>query len=233
MQSRVRVLTSDYLDVTDPEALRLLLLIQDQGGEVRVYATQGTSFHLKAYVFARNVDGALIEGTAFIGSSNISRQALQDGLEWNYRVAYPGDPGFLEARQRFAELFVHPRTVPLTDGWIESYEQRRVPPPRAVAPGSQEQEPPPQPTSMQLEALEALADSRNSGFRRGLVVLATGLGKTWLAAFDSTRSSTRVQAAARPVVRVDRRPSLRDVPVWVMRSRCPCTECQLGLPRAA
>ena len=188
---RVRVLTSDYLDVTDPEALRLLLLLQDQGGEVRVYATQGTSFHLKAYIFAKTVEGELIEGTAFIGSSNISRQALQDGLEWNYRVAYPGDLGFLEARQRFAELFVHPRTVPLADGWIDNYEQRRVAPPRAIAPGSQEQDPPPQPTSVQLEALEALAGSRGSGFRRGLVVLATGLGKTWLAAFDSTRMGAR------------------------------------------
>lgn len=188
---RLRVLTSDYLDVTDPEALRLLLLLRDQGGEVRVYATQGTSFHLKAYVFARTVDGELIEGTAFIGSSNISRQALQDGLEWNYRVAYPGDPGFLEARQRFAELFVHPRTVALTDGWIDNYEQRRVPPPRAIAPGSQEQDPPPEPTSVQVDALEALSASRDSGFRRGLVVLATGLGKTWLAAFDSTRMGAR------------------------------------------
>jgi superfamily II DNA or RNA helicase/HKD family nuclease len=188
---RVRVLTSDYLDVTDPEALRFLLLLQDQGGEVRVYATQGTSFHLKAYVFARTADGELIEGTAFIGSSNISRQALQDGLEWNYRVGYPGDSGFLEARQRFIELFAHPRTVPLTDGWIESYEQRRVPPPRAVAPGSQEQDPPPCPTSVQVEALQALAESRDAGFRRGLVVLATGLGKTWLAAFDSARMGAR------------------------------------------
>lgn len=189
---RVRVLPSDYLDVTDPEALRLLLLLQGPGGgDVRVYETQGTSFHLKAYVFAKTVDGELIEGTAFIGSSNISRQALQDGLEWNYRVAYPGDTGFLEARQRFAELFVHPRTVSLSDGWIERYEHRRVPPPRAIAPGSQEQDPPPEPTSVQLEALEALTDSRDAGFRRGLVVLATGLGKTWLAAFDSTRLGAR------------------------------------------
>lgn len=188
---RVRVLTSDYLDVTDPEALRLLMLLQGQGGDVRVYETQGTSFHLKAYVFAKTVDGELIEGTAFIGSSNISRQALQDGLEWNYRVAYPGDPGFLEARQRFAELFVNQRTVSLSDGWIDSYERRRVPPPRAIAPGSQEQDPPPEPTSVQIEALEALSDSRDSGSRRGLVVLATGLGKTWLAAFDSTRMGAR------------------------------------------
>jgi superfamily II DNA or RNA helicase/HKD family nuclease/SOS-response transcriptional repressor LexA len=188
---RVRVLTSDYLDVTDPEALRLLLLLRGQGGQVKVYETQGSSFHLKAYVFAKTVDGQLIEGTAFIGSSNISRLALQDGLEWNYRIAYPGDPGFLEARERFAELFVHPSAVSLTDGWIERYESRRVPPPRAIAPGSQEQDPPPEPTSVQREALEALADSRNAGFRRGLVVLATGLGKTWLAAFDARRMGAR------------------------------------------
>ncbi|MEO5697020.1 MAG: DEAD/DEAH box helicase family protein, partial [Burkholderiaceae bacterium] len=188
---KVRLLTSDYLDVTDPEALRLLLLLQDQGGEVRVYATRGTSFHLKAYVFARSVEGELIEGTAFIGSSNISRQALQDGLEWNYRVAYPGDSGFLEAQKRFGELFAHPRTVPLSDQWIEDYELRRVPPPKAIAPGSQEQEPPPEPTAVQVEALDALALTRDAGFRRGLVVLATGLGKTWLAAFDSTRMGAR------------------------------------------
>jgi len=188
---RVRVLTSDYLDVTDPEALRLLLLLQGTGGEVRVYETKGTSFHLKAYVFAKTAGGELIEGTAFIGSSNISRQALQDGLEWNYRVAYPGDSGFLEARERFVELFEHPRTLRLTDSWIESYERRRVLPPRAMATGSQEQDPPPQPTSVQLEALEALAGSRDTGYRRGLVVLATGLGKTWLAAFDSTLMGAR------------------------------------------
>jgi superfamily II DNA or RNA helicase/HKD family nuclease len=188
---RVRVLTSDYLDVTDPEALRLLSLLQDQGGEVRVYVTQGTSFHLKAYVFAKTTASELIEGTAFIGSSNISRQALQDGLEWNYRVAYPSDRGFLEARQRFEELFAHPRTVPLTDRWIESYEVRRIPPPRAIAPGSQEHEPPPEPNPIQVEALDALADTRDAGFRRGLVVLATGLGKTWLAAFDATRMGAR------------------------------------------
>jgi superfamily II DNA or RNA helicase/SAM-dependent methyltransferase len=188
---RVRVLTSDYLDVTDPEALRLLLLLQGTGGDVRVYETKGTSFHLKAYVFAKTAGGELIEGTAFIGSSNISRQALQDGLEWNYRVAYPGDSGFLEARERFAELFEHPRTLRLTDSWIESYERRRVLPPLAMATGIQEQDPPPQPTSVQLEALEALAGSRDTGYRRGLVVLATGLGKTWLAAFDSTLMGAR------------------------------------------
>lgn len=188
---RVRVLTSDYLDITDPEALRLLLLLREQGADVRVFVTQGSSFHLKAYIFAVTSDGQLTKGTAFIGSSNISRQALQEGLEWNYRVVYPGDLGFLEARQRFEALFAHARTVPLSDAWIEAYEQRRLPPPRAVAPGSQEQEAPPEPNPIQVAALAALEATREEGFRRGLVVLATGMGKTWLAAFDASRLGAR------------------------------------------
>ncbi|WP_093390743.1 DUF3427 domain-containing protein [Rugamonas rubra] len=183
--ARVRVLTSDYLDVTDPEALRLLMLLQEQGAQVKVYESAGSSFHLKAYLFAR-IDGENgLKGTAFIGSSNISRQALKNGLEWNYRVDYPGDNGFLEARSRFEELFVNPRCIPLSNAWIDQYEARRVPMPRAVAPGSLEQDPPPQPTLIQNNALFALAETRAEGFGRGLVVLATGLGKTWLAAFDA------------------------------------------------
>ncbi|MBA5686119.1 DUF3427 domain-containing protein [Rugamonas apoptosis] len=189
--ARVRVLTSDYLDVTDPEALRLLMLLQEQGAQVKVYESAGGSFHLKAYLFARHGAADGLTGTAFIGSSNISRQALQNGLEWNYRVEYPGDSGFLEARAKFEELFAHPRSVPLTDAWIAQYEARRVPLPRAVAPGSLEQDPPPEPTRVQIEALAALSETRDEGFRRGLVVLATGLGKTWLAAFDAEQFGAR------------------------------------------
>lgn len=189
--ARVRVLTSDYLDVTDPEALRLLMLLQAQGAHVKVYESAGSSFHLKAYLFAQHEGADGLIGTAFIGSSNISRQALTNGLEWNYRIDYPGDNGFLEARSRFEELFINPRCVPLTDAWIAEYEARRVPLPMAVAPGSLEQEPPPMPSSVQTEALFALRETRDEGFRRGLVVLATGLGKTWLAAFDAAQLGAR------------------------------------------
>jgi superfamily II DNA or RNA helicase/SAM-dependent methyltransferase/SOS-response transcriptional repressor LexA len=189
---RLRILTSDYLDVTDPEALRLLLLMGERGAEVKVFTTvDGGSFHLKAYIFAR-VQGDHIEsGTAFIGSSNITRQALHGGLEWNYRVAYPSDPGFFEARKRFDELFAHQSSQVLTDAWIDAYERRRVQPLRPIAPGSAEVEPPPVPHPVQQEALDALTATREAGYRRGLVVLATGLGKTWLAAFDAGQVGAR------------------------------------------
>jgi HKD family nuclease len=213
---RIRFLTSDYLDVTDPDALRLLSLLQQDGADVRIYVTADDSFHLKAYIFSTSTEGRLVSGTAFIGSSNISKQALQSGLEWNYRVAYPGDEGFLEARERFDHLFAHPRSLPLTHPWIEAYEKRRVPTLRAIAPGSDEQDPPPQPNPVQERALAALTDSREAGFRRGLVVLATGLGKTWLAAFDAERMGARrvlfvahreeiLEQAAETFVRIRRR----------------------------
>lgn len=189
--ARVRILTSDYLDITDPKALRLLVLLQEQGARVRIFEAGGRSFHLKAYLFTHFPDPSVLHGTVFIGSSNISRPALTDGLEWNYRVDYPGDDGFLEARARFEELFRDPRTIELTDAWIDRYEARRVPPPRQTEPGAEENEKPPTPTPIQQEALAALAHSRSEGYLRGLVVLATGLGKTWLAAFDAERMGAR------------------------------------------
>jgi superfamily II DNA or RNA helicase/SAM-dependent methyltransferase/SOS-response transcriptional repressor LexA len=189
--ARLRILTSDYLDITDPEALRKLILLREQGAEVRVYQSRGTSFHMKAYLFAGSHATGQQWGRAFIGSSNISRQALQDGLEWNYQIDYPPDSGYLEAISRFEELFRHPHTVQLTDQWVDDYDQRRIPPPQSVAPGSTEQEPPPVPTLVQKAALAALDETRQEGYRRGLVVLATGLGKTWLSAFDAVQLGAR------------------------------------------
>jgi superfamily II DNA or RNA helicase len=43
----------------------------------------------------------------------------------------------------------------------------------------------PTPHEIQSQALAALQQTRADGYKAGLVVLATGLGKTWLSAFDS------------------------------------------------
>ena len=195
--ARLRIITSDYLDVTDPEALRSLMLLKERGAQVRVYESAGSSFHMKAYVFVTKTVGSEARGMAYVGSSNISRQALQDGLEWNYRVDASGldkpaeYAGYAEILSRFEELFANTRSVPLTYPWIDAYEQRRRLPAIPVAPGSNEREAPPEPTSIQKEALAALNKSREEGYRRGLVVMATGLGKTWLAAFDSQQMSAK------------------------------------------
>ena len=185
---RLRIVTGDYLDVTDPDALAELL---DLSGnlQVRVFEAGPMSFHPKSYIF-HDRGGA---GTAFVGSSNLTRPALRGGVEWNCRVfRAQTDQGFSEIVDAFESLFVHPRTRPVDLDWIDAYRQRRRP---ASAPqvvfdvADDAPPPPPEPHVIQREALAALQATRQAGNEAGLVVLATGLGKTWLAAFDSTNES--------------------------------------------
>ncbi len=196
--TELRVITSDYLDVTDPQALRMLMLLQERGADIRIYQCDSASFHLKSYIFLQIEGDQWVQGSAWVGSSNISRAALTDGLEWNYRVKFPqagnsmAGQCFAEIRAKFTALFSDPRVRQLDYSWIEGYERRRTVVPMRVAPGSDDAElPPPQPQGVQSEALSALRDSRQQGFRRGLVVMATGLGKTYLAAFDAQQLNAK------------------------------------------
>ncbi|MDC3307305.1 DUF3427 domain-containing protein [bacterium] len=180
---RLRILTGDYFGVTEPDGLRRLLDLEgDFSVEARVFETQGQAFHPKAYLFRVGPS----EGIAYIGSSNLSRSALRDGVEWNYRVVRSSnDGGFEKAWTEFERLFAHPKTRPLTHDWIQAYASKRRPQDHQVEIGVQEEPletPRPRPT--QIEALQALEDTRKDGAEAGLVVLATGLGKTWLSAFD-------------------------------------------------
>jgi len=194
-QANVRILTGDYLGVTEPDALRYFMLLQQRGAEVKVFESQGrTSFHMKAYLFTRSNAGSVEEGCAFIGSSNISQAALKDGLEWNFRIDRDEDETrFQSVLAEYDALYNNARCKLLTHQWIDDYIKRL---PTAATmpvtePGQDEVEPPPTPSAIQTEALAALANSREQGYRRGLVVMATGLGKTWLAAFDSEQLNAK------------------------------------------
>ena len=192
--AQLKLLTSDYLDISHPSALRELMALVDQGADIRIYQTQSNqSFHMKSYIFVKNSkQGELVSGCAFVGSSNISKSALTSGFEWNFRHDY-GAPKtssaakeFNNIRIAFDEVFKHPNVVTLTHEWITQYIKRRKQQKFiAVAPElTDEQTETPSPRPEQIQALEALNKTREAGFKRGLVVLATGMGKTWLSAFD-------------------------------------------------
>lgn len=196
---KVRLLTGDYMDVTEPRALLRLLDMreellasrpQDSACllDLRVFQTDHSlGFHPKAYLIGRR-GGELV---AYIGSSNLTHSALLRGIEWNARLSHRSEPRAIKALAReFEDLFAHPRTADLTQEWIDDYLGRRRPPARGgVLPETSGDEepvlPPPTPHPIQQAALLALQATRTAGNRAGLVVLATGLGKTWLAAFDS------------------------------------------------
>jgi superfamily II DNA or RNA helicase/diadenosine tetraphosphate (Ap4A) HIT family hydrolase/HKD family nuclease len=184
---RARILVGDYLEVTEPSALRRF---NDLSGDlqVRVYEARDRGFHLKAYIFQADV-----EGIAFVGSSNLSAPALTSSIEWNYRVVSRYEQaGFSEITAGFEDIFNAPSSVRADEAWICRYEARRVHPDWPAAEVAEEAPPPAAvPHALQQEALAALVDTRRVGFSAGLVVLATGLGKTWLSAFDSDRPEYR------------------------------------------
>ncbi|WP_245965163.1 DUF3427 domain-containing protein [Paenirhodobacter hankyongi] len=179
---RLRVLTGDYLDVTEPAALRLLTDLTG-ARHLFVFRASRVPFHPKAWLFTfKDRSGALI-----VGSSNLSKSALTDGVEWNLRQFDRHDTAPLAAaRAGFAALLNRPEVTDLTPDWIDAYEARRIAP-RPEQSGTPEEptEPLPEPHAVQREALAALQATRDKGYGAGLVVLATGLGKTYLAAFDS------------------------------------------------
>lgn len=197
----IRILTSDYLNITHPRALRELLLLAERGAQVRVFECKGqTSFHLKSYIFTQNKNAKTIKGSAFIGSNNISRAALTHAYEWSWRHDWqppadsPAAQEFVKIRQAFAQLFAEPSCAPLTADWIDTYSERRrinLPLLAPVTGFIDEDIEQPSPNSVQVEALQALLNTRSEGFSRGLVVLATGMGKTWLAAFDALQMQAK------------------------------------------
>lgn len=188
-KATVRILTGDYLGITEPKALGFLMLLKEQGATVSIFESgDKISFHMKAYLFVRQHQDKADDGCIYVGSSNISRAALQSGLEWNLKVDRDKDEArFSEIFRKYDALFADARCQPLTYSWIEQYESRI--PDRKLQVfsdvGANEEEKPSTPNNIQLEALVALEQTRQSGYKRGLVVMATGLGKTWLAAFDS------------------------------------------------
>ena len=184
----LRLLTGDYLGITDPYALRELLDLQSGATSqvtLRVFrASVGPGFHPKAYIFRSPKP---LGGVAFVGSSNLSDAALRTSVEWNYRVVPDTDErGFKSIEAGFERVLGHEAVRPLTHAWVDEYEARR-PVPRAVDAVPDPVLPAAEPHEVQVEALDALELTRTEGAGAGLVVLATGLGKTWLAAFDSER----------------------------------------------
>jgi HKD family nuclease len=72
---KVKILTSNQLGITEMEAIQSLL---DAGIEIKVYINSTKTFHPKTYIFKGKIKNEYI-----IGSSNLSRSALFDDVEWN------------------------------------------------------------------------------------------------------------------------------------------------------
>ena len=58
----LKLLTSDYLDITDPVALRELVPFLERGADIRIYQSDTKqSFHLKSYIFVKTKSGKVTD----------------------------------------------------------------------------------------------------------------------------------------------------------------------------
>ncbi len=176
---KIRILTTDYLNITQPEALFILKSELKDNLDLRFYS-EPNSFHPKAYFFHYDWDSEI-----YVGSSNISKGALTTSIEWNYHFKKSEKPNdFKHFQDTFEDLFAN-HSIEVTDEILRDYSKSWIRPkisrPHTNEKDTKEFEPNP----VQLEALYMLNQSRGEGYEKALVVAATGTGKTYLAAFDT------------------------------------------------
>ena len=212
--AKIRILTGNYLGITQPSALYLIKHKLGEQVDLRFYNEKNRSFHPKSYMFHYKE-----YSTIYIGSSNISRSALTSGIEWNYRFSSKTDPqNYEKFYNTFLDLFEN-HSVVIDDDELKRYSKNWHRP--AVSKDLdkydlQDSEPSNnivlfEPRGAQIEALCALENTRAEGARRALVQAATGVGKTYLAAFDSKKYERVLFVAHREEILMQAAESFKNV----------------------
>ena len=208
-EAQIRILVSDYLYISNAQALRRLLgwcdLVIEEFQTPRLFVrlieiskipSAPASFHPKAWRIADDHNGFIA-----VGSSNLSRPALKNGIEWNLLSTKNTDPA---AHAQFATEFEALWEVasPLTPELVERYSLHAAKYQAThFEPEAQDSRDfPLVPRPWQLDAMAALERIRAAGYTRALVAVATGMGKTWLAAFDVQQVGIRLGRRPRVLI---------------------------------
>ena len=96
----LRVITTTYTGATDYDAVARLSMLPNTEVKISYDGTQDR-LHAKSYIFLRNSGFH----TAYIGSSNLSRYALKDGKEWNFKATQFELPQVIEEVRNSFETY--------------------------------------------------------------------------------------------------------------------------------
>ncbi|WP_438012319.1 DUF3427 domain-containing protein [Psychrobacter raelei] len=172
-----KFLVSQYLNFTEPEALRRL----SRFGNITLKIATN-DFHSKGYIFKHGRTNNIV-----IGSSNLTANALCSNKEWNLKVSSTDDGQLYEqVITEFDKELASARDVTpdfldeYTEIWSKAKQFRK----QIKIAAQTALNKPVTPNQMQSEALKNLSDLRKSGKNKALIISATGTGKTYLSAFD-------------------------------------------------
>ncbi|WP_325192942.1 DEAD/DEAH box helicase [Methanobrevibacter ruminantium] len=176
-----KIITTDYLFFTEPEALRKLNDLSNL--EIKLYETDETDgFHTKGYIFKNNDIYK-----AIVGSSNLTLNALTINKEWNIGFSSLYDGEILKSLiEEFDDLWK--KSSNIDDIIVEyeniyNYKKNFRDFNRDYKEIKEETEEELAPNSMQRDFLKELRTLVLNGQDRALLVSATGTGKTYAAAF--------------------------------------------------
>lgn len=179
---QLRVITTTYMGASDYKAIKLLSELPNTTVKVS-YNTGNERLHAKAYLFKRNTGFH----TGYIGSSNFSRSALTNGLEWNIKITTKEVPHIIEKFEKIFDSYWQNRDFEIYNN--EAHQSKLI---GALKEGATTKSTNSlmtyfdlKPYPFQEEILEKLDVERSVHKQhKNLVVAATGTGKTMIAAFD-------------------------------------------------
>lgn len=177
------ILTSDYLDFSEPLALKKLHSLSNV--KLKMYDTKAANngFHTKGYIFKEKEIYRII-----IGSSNMTSAALTTNREWNTKLVSTFQGEMAEdILQEFDELW-NSKYAYEYDTFYEEYKQRydiiktqkRIAQEENVTSLERYRL---KPNSMQVRFIANLLKILQHNERRALLISATGTGKTYASAF--------------------------------------------------
>ncbi|UFS72055.1 DEAD/DEAH box helicase family protein [Geomonas sp. RF6] len=209
---RLRLLTSVMGNFNNPLDLQHLAT-QLPRIDIRIFYPLGEAgaadfnqepppFHIKSFLFEKpHGTHSIIVGSSNLTGSGLGGNGGRGNHEWNYfsnsetNLLFQNNLSAFDEALKEYEDYWQRSSVPIDQTFLDAYMprwQKARELRRTVATEMRQTFPIPlAPRPAQVTALQALAERRGRGIRKTTVIAATGLGKTYLAAFDFQQSGMR------------------------------------------
>lgn len=173
-----KILTTNYLNFSEPKALKSLLKFSNiEVKMVYLETNDNYGYHTKGYIFRKDDNYRIL-----IGSSNLTQNALTINKEWNTIIkGTKNDDSISDVLSEFNKMWNHSHSIYVKD-IIDKYEKDYLIVEHKIIENKLNLKVI-KPNTMQNIVISRLNELINHDQKRGLLISATGTGKTYASAF--------------------------------------------------